>query len=41
MKVLNGKKKTEEVISPSCGYLKIDGKKYTIEWRWAASYGVL
>ena len=37
MKVLNGKKKIEAVISPTCGYLPIGGEIYAIEWRLAAS----
>ncbi len=38
MKILNGKKKIEAVVSPSCGYLPIGGEIYAIEWRLAASY---
>ncbi len=37
MKILNGKKKIEAVISPSCGYQRLSGEIYVIEWRLAAS----
>ena len=38
MKIVNGKKKIEAVMLPTCGYPAIGGEIYAMEWRLAGSY---